>query len=382
LKKILLTGFLSLIISSCVYDLGDYTPTTIQSFLTFEAEVSNINTVQKVSLFYSAKGLTNSTVSEPINDAKVYVKNQNGKIFNYQLSRFGIYESVYTGIVGDSYQLFIELKNGNKYESNSQKIPPVTNIDKIYSVPTLKDNLPLTSSYRGGYDVFVDFLDKPEKNYYRWKWKHYERLKFCLYCKYGINRDDEICNRSDDNAALSVQSADLPFRYNCGGACWNLNENQNIDLLDDALLNDQLIQKKNVCRVPYVIKSVFPVNRYYLMVEQQSLPLETYTAFKTIATQTEGTGTLFDVPVLNRFSINLKNINNPSEKILGVFDVHSTTRKLIYVDTTVPIAGAERINLDPRSRPPISPPPPPTAGCKEGSDKTNQAPEGWREEFN
>ena len=389
-KKILFfTIPLVVMLKACTYELEDYTPPKVQSFLSFEGEITNLPGVKTFRLFYTNPGLTNSFVSEPVEGAKVWVEDQKGLKVDFKNTETGIYEADFQGIVGNSYQLKMKLKNGRTYASSITKLPAPTDIKAIYAQPSLDESKSIGSPLRGGYDVFVDLKDPVEKNYYRWKWTHYERIIYCAYCRFlPVEREPFFgCDEPTGELRefyLSVFGEKFILNaWLCGPGvkCFDKTESQDYDLLDDVLLNNQLIVQKKIKRIPYVFKTVLPINRYYLLAEQQSLSFETYSAFKALEAQSETNGTLFDVPALTRFSINIKNTPNESEKIIGIFDVHSVSKKLIYVDTSVEIPGAKRIDVNISSRNAPWPPRPVYAGCEKTRNRGKLIPEGWKEDF-
>jgi hypothetical protein len=96
----------------------------------------------------------------------------------------------------------------------------------------------------------------------------------------------------------------------------------------------------------------------------------------------QSSGSLFDVPAETRFSLNIKSISKPNERVLGIFNVFSVRKKIFNIDRRTGI---------PEGYSPISFPvpgetyfcPPGLTGCQdqapclEGPTRTKIKPEGW-----
>jgi len=57
-----------------------------------------------------------------------------------------------------------------------------------------------------------------------------------------------------------------------------------------------------------------------------------------LISQVQSSGSLFDVPAETRFSLNIKSLTTPSERVLGIFNVFSVRKKSLLLI-------AERISL-------------------------------------
>ena len=70
-----------------------------------------------------------------------------------------------------------------------------------------------------------------------------------------------------------------------------------------------------------------------------------YGYLKSLENQSQVIGTLFDLPPSTKFSPNIKSLSDPSEKIIGAFNVFSNRTKVIYIDLTQKIPGINPIGL-------------------------------------
>ena len=120
-----------------------------------------------------------------------------------------------------------------------------------------------------------------------------------------------------------------------------------------------------------------PPVKYYLRVEQRAIVPSVFAYFQSIETQTQQTGTLFDVPAQTKFSPNIHNVDDPSEQILGVFNVFSYRYDIVFIDRKQKINGMEA-RLVPDGTPFISDPLA-QAPCTENAFRTQKRPERWED---
>jgi hypothetical protein len=129
--------------------------------------------------------------------------------------------------------------------------------------------------------------------------------------------------------------------------------------------------RKLVVRVPFST----PPNNYYLRVEQRSITPTVFEYLQSQETQTQSVGTLFDIPAQTRFNPNVSNVNDKSEKLLGVFNVYSYKKKILYINMLQNIPGASaKVIVEPTA---FSADPLASAPCTEETYRTKIKPEGW-----
>jgi len=366
---------LLLIVGSCITPITDFTQVASKSFLTVEASLSDQVGPQKVKLYASSDKLTGSYFL-PITKAKVYFLDEKGVQEDLTESvTKGTYltSSKFAGRVGGTYTLNIITIDGKKYQSQAETMKPVPEIENVISRFEIYDNYAKGDSRRGGFNIYVDFQDpKTEGDNYQWYWKHYERAFICETCVGGSY---------DFRANTCVQPripTDVTLNYRCDGDCWDITFSTDLNIFSDSYLNGQRITGKLVARVPYD-----GVSPYYLQFEQRGITRNAYNYYQGLNAQVQNNGTLFDVPAETRFSFNIKSTSNPSEKILGIFDVYSVRKKIFYIDRTqVPkdeAPNTKSIQGD------IFACPPTQIGCKdviqcsEGLFRTPLKPSGWKD---
>jgi hypothetical protein len=203
--------------------------------------------------------------------------------------------------------------------------------------------------YYDGFDVYAQLTDAGgQDNYYQWDWIHYGRL---FACGIAVENGTEV--------SLPCTPYD----------CWGITYNPRVVVQSDKLRDGQPIAQK-IVRVPFVT----PPKKYYLRVEQRAVTPTAFAYLQSIETQTQNVGSMFDIPAQTKFNPNVYNVNNPSEQILGVFNVFSYRRKIIYIDRGQEIEGAtvKKIPQRPFTSNPLAQSP-----CTEGLYRTQTRPEGW-----
>ncbi len=116
----------------------------------------------------------NRTTPPPVSGAQVHIVEQErnlSEILRETQPGSGIYEPTtanFLGRVGSSYRLAITLPNGQAYESEVERLAPVTAIDTIYSRPLPDLEPPTGDNGLPRREVAIDISDPPsERNYYR-----------------------------------------------------------------------------------------------------------------------------------------------------------------------------------------------------------------------
>ena len=347
LKQVFYVFCLSLF-ASCQYTVDPYEQASKQRFLLINADLTE--TYGKITVENSIDeiSLSNVYTAPPPVNAEIYVEDSKGKR-TYFLNK--AQNDNFKGAVGETYKLYVTA-NGNKYESSPETMPVCPEIDSVAA--TFRQDLDYlaTSGLRNAFDVNVYTKDfATEGNYYQWDWIHYIRVNYC------------------GTALLRGKPANLP----CATDCWGIEPSPTINVLSDALVNGQKMRVA-VARVPFQT----PPNRYYLKVEQRAITKTAFDYYKSLQKQTQSNGTLFDVPAQTLFSPNLKAVSDPTEKILGLFNVFSSRKKIIYIDMTQEIPGVIR-KVIPDEFPPYPYPWPSTPPCVEGAYRTQTKPEAWVE---
>ncbi|AUD04183.1 hypothetical protein CWM47_21490 [Spirosoma pollinicola] len=85
----------------------------------------------------------------------------------------------FQGVVGRSYKLLIQTKDGTLYESDPERLKDCPPIDRLY-YEYQYDPIALTNDKANLWNVFVDTKDLATTgDFYRWEWTHYQFLDYC-----------------------------------------------------------------------------------------------------------------------------------------------------------------------------------------------------------
>lgn len=333
--------------ATCQYPIDSYVQATKKRFLLINADLTD--SYGKVTVEYSVDEITITNVytTPPEVKAEIYVEDSKGVKVPFTNK---IENKNFRGVVGETYKLFVNA-DGKTYESSRETMPKCPEIDSISAAFKQDLDYPASNPLRNAFDVYVYAQDySTEGNYYQWDWVHYSRNIYCGTANYRGS------------------PASLP----CATDCWNIGLSEKINVLADKLVNGQNMRIA-VDRIPYQSPP-----RYYLKIEQRGISKTAFNYFKSLEKQTQSNGSLFDVPAQTLFSPNIKGITDPTEKILGLFNVFSSRKKIIYVDMTQEIPGVIR-RVTPNEFPPYPYPYPSTPPCVEGPYRTRIKPEGWVE---
>jgi hypothetical protein len=150
-----------------------------------------------------------------------------------------------------------------------------------------------------------------------------------------------------------------------------------LNVFSDVLTNGQRVVGRQVARLPFD-----GYGAYYFRLEQRSVTKSAFNFYQSLISSVQSSGSLFDVPAETRFSLNIKSVSKPDERVLGIFNVFSVRKKIFNIDRRKGI---------PEGYTPITYPipgetyacPPGASNCQdltpcvEGPTRTKITPEGW-----
>lgn len=337
-------------IGACQYPVDNSTLPASKQYIVIDAEMTP--SYSKVLVTYSLTDVTSlggySFPKAP--KAVAYVIDNRGVRFDFTKTD-GTPNTAFNGVVGSTYKLYVEVE-GKKYESKPETMADCPDIDLLTALYRREVFRSPNDLYYDGFDVYTNSKDAPNvENYYQWDWIHYELASYC----------DKKETKFDGKEVL------IPCFPN---KCWNIIYNTQTIVASDKLRDGQPLSNR-IVRIPFAT----PPNKYYLKVTQRAITPTAFSYLQSIQTQTQSTGTLFDVPAQTRFNPNVVNVADPKEQILGVFSVFSFKYKIIYIDMTQNIPDAKAK---------VTPEYTPFTGdiflnapCVEGLFRTKIRPEAW-----
>lgn len=370
-KVIAALVYLSFLVISCVYPL-EFVVGNKNEILIIEGSVNDYDSVQFISITRSVMS-KNHIGKKAVENCKVIVKEDAKTEFICEEKKPGEYflPKGFRGKVNSKYELIIRLADGNEYRSFEEELPPVPDIDKIYSV--YRPGLTFGDSLVDGHSIYLDTKELPgREDYVFWKWRLFEKQNICITCMGARYKVEEPYNGKCVNDQILIMARRF-FDYMCDGNCWEIYNSDRISLISDAFA-DGLIKGNHVADIPY-----FENRGALVEIKQHSVNASAYRYLKLLSEQSTAVGSLTDTPPAALVG-NVRNVKNKYEGAGGYFLVSSIAKKNFWLDRS-------NTNGNPRSiqvlgRDPVYEPPGPNrqiplAPCIPGVNRTNVRQEGW-----
>jgi hypothetical protein len=376
IKYLFFACVMGLLTWACINPITDFKQIDATSYMTIEADIADDSELCKIRITSSSNRILSQNPI-PVNKAEVYVTDQTGvKTIFKEGTIMGTYlpPAGFVGKVGYSYTLNVKTLTGKQYASVAETMVGAPEIENIVTQFEVRDQYAKVDLRRTGYSVYVDFKDSPkEGEFYMWNWKHFEKLNICETCEGGAtwNFKTNVC------VAPRVPTEDI-LNYQCDGNCWAISTNNDLNVFSDVLTNGQRLVGRQVARVPFDGYSP-----YYLRLEQRSITKTAFNFYQSLISQVQSSGSLFDVPAETRFSMNIKSVSDPAEKILGILNVFSVRKKIYFIDRSKNIPAGEFAIQSTFSGEIYTCPPGAVncvdkVPCVESAYRTKITPEGWK----
>lgn len=314
-----------------------------KKYLVVEGTLTDIDTDQTINI-HETYNFEQNSYNVPIVNLKVEVVVNGSETIHFTEKGNGNYALPFSFRIqpGITYKLRIQKPDGTIYESTEEKTTRVVNIDRIFDefeVDGIKGDLRnLPANY-----VYLDFKDNPDtQDFYLWTWKLWENQLVC---------------RTDY------------YDYYCTSKCWEILTNKDFNVFSDVYSNGKPTFGKLIAKIPF-----YSFDGALLEIKQQAVSEQVYRYFKLVSEQTQTSGTLVDTPPAAIVG-NIRNINDPTEPVSGVFSVASTVKQKYWLDRKNGYGKASPIGL--LGRLPVPPSNGVTYPCLEGSTRTPKKPEGW-----
>lgn len=369
MKKVLLlvlVGFLFL--PGCVEELDTAYPTqaeflVVDGILNYYPEADSADYIVYLNLsntiYTRPYALGGATMELIVNEQETYpfFEKETGE---YYLSRLDIFQP------GNTYQLRFQV-NDQMYESNLEVLPEKVDLGRVYA------GINEGGTSEDAYEIFVDTEDDPNrKNYYRWLITQWEKQEYCQFCYREGRRNPEECSSS----LFAIPGVTITRNNFCDGNCFAILRFSPNNAISDIYIDGKSLIKKSVGYVP------FNFNRPCLVeVKQSSLTAGYYEFLEVLRSQAESTGGLADTPAA-LLTGNVKNINNPREKVVGYFSVTNNSVLRYWLERTDGLAAGFHPlgNENPPLSPPIPTPPSwQPVPCEPSKTRTPIKPWGWQD---
>lgn len=306
-----LSVFLSILLTACVYD---FKPDKIEGYennlvvygcITNQDEIIQVY-LSRTSDLYSAEFI-------PETNAFVTIKDDNGNVVQLFEQEAGKYFSLepFKGVAGTGYMLEI-LTNESIYKSEFVTLTEPVDIKEVSSdvveISTTDIDRPTTACQ---FSISVDGAEA-QQNYFRYEFVETWMVSMPYVPLFYWNGYEYI------EPSLAKR-------------CWMEKKINSFEILNLEGYGGSTVEN-------FPIKHVLSENgrffiKYSLNVMQFSLSEEAYLYWK-IQSDNLDLNNLF---AKNPYQVmgNIKNVNNPDEKVIGIFEASGVSSKRIFVDNTV-----------------------------------------------
>jgi hypothetical protein len=279
---------------------------TYEEALVVEATITNEFKKQEITLTKTSRFEDKETQIE--SGADVFITDNNGTRYDFEeVSGKYISTIEFQAIPGKQYRLNINTKDGRTIESTPESLSNINPIQDVIAAVETKDSL-------RGVAIRVTSVDPTnEAKYYRYE---YEETYKIIAPKWVMTK----AIIGDSSKIILVPNPENTK------VCYSTIKNTEILLSKttqqiNGLLNSRIrfINDKN-----YII-----THRYSILVKQYVESLAAFTYYETLK-KISGSGSILSPRQPGYLYGNLKSDNNPSEHVLGYFDVASVSSKRIY----------------------------------------------------
>lgn len=312
MAKKIITVYLLALLMGCVKPY-DFDPLTYEKVLVIDGLITDQPGPQTVAITYTYP--LDTTLTEKVQNAEVWVEDGDGNRTDYTWFEDGIYRSPagFTGVVGQSYQLHIEMPDGSAYTSSEELLIKAPEIDSIHTryarLPTVDED-----KYVGGMQFFVDAHDETGRaQYFRYEWEETYKIEVLYPELYVLIPEDSTI----------VPKEDPLF------ACYQ--ENASTNLMYATTIGSV---ENRIAEFPIRFVSeegADLVYRYSILVRQFTISEAAYLFYKRLRENNESGGSLFDQQTGSVFG-NIASTDNPDQAVLGFFEVSGVSAKRRFFD--------------------------------------------------
>jgi len=299
------------LISTCIdpYDaeLDEY-----ESLLVVEGMITDLNSSCKIKLSRTFQNENADPVT--ISDATVFISDDAGHSYYLQPGGSGLYKTdslEFRGSPGRTYILHILTEN-EEFVSDPCTMQPVPDIDSIYFAKDA-DLVNNGSESQEGIRIYLDSKGAEENRFYRWDFEETWKFRVSNPKKY-----DYIKGVKPDYPVI-VPVADIKE------FCWKNDSSDEIIIQSISEGQTQRIEKQPVHFIA-TGKSDRLLIQYSILVRQYSVSKDEYEFWNNLKQINETSGDIFSKQPYGVTS-NIHNITNPSDRILGFFQVSAVSEK-------------------------------------------------------
>ncbi|MTH15038.1 DUF4249 domain-containing protein [Flavobacterium sp. LC2016-01] len=312
LFKILFFTIFCFSISGCTEQYV-FQSNTFESILVVQANITNELKKQEVKVSRSYR--LGGKEEEFEKGANVYVTDSENNNYDFELEDFsGLYVSKnpFQAVPGRSYQLNIATKDGKSYSSALQTLTTVSEINvepKVETVDGIK-----------GVQIVVTSNDPTATSkFYRFEYEETYKIVSPYWSPNKLIVDPSMINDPEPNFLIVPRTKETRV-------CFTTKKS------DDLILISNVGQSEDRINFPIrFIDMASPLlnERYSIIVRQYVQSSESYTYYKTLKTLSTSSSLFSQVQPGFNYG-NLKNNDDPEEKVIGYFEVSSVSSKRIF----------------------------------------------------
>lgn len=239
-----------------------------------------------------------------LSGATVWVEDEDNGRIDYEEIEPGTYQTATAtaGEAGKTYQLFFTTEEGERYASTPSTLIPSPPIDSIYDEFLLR-NTEETSEQVEGIQFFIDSHDDTEQaKFFRYEWEEAYRI--------NVPFPSDFIYDFDLDSVL--------FRQELISICYSSNNSNGVTIGTTVGSEGNRIAQQPV---RYIDRSVdFLRIRYAILVRQHAISESAFGFYRKLKESNESGGSLFDTQQ-GTIAGNIISLDNPSETILGFFEV-------------------------------------------------------------
>jgi hypothetical protein len=277
-----------------------------EELLVIEATITNEFKKQEIKITKTSKFEDEEVKTE--SGATVMVSDNNGKnyIFN-NVSGIYVSENEFQAEPNTQYTLSIITSDGKRYESSSQTLTTLNEIENI--IPEVVNN-----KEGRGVEISVKSYDPTNTSkYYRYKYEETYKI---------------IAPKWSDNKAVVIGPQEIALEPNSLNTktCYTTKKSNDIILTNTINLNED--------RVNFPVRFISDQNyiishRYSILVTQYVQNFESYNFYR-IMKEISASSSVLSPRQPGILNSNIKCITNYDEKVIGFFDVSSASSKRIF----------------------------------------------------
>jgi hypothetical protein len=281
----------------------------LESLLVIDGLITDANTSYTVKL--SKTFQAQNSIPEGVSDAIVSISDDAENTYYLINKGGGVYKTdslAFAGTIGRTYVLHVLTHDGEEFESDPCLMQSVPEIDSIYFARDqhIVNNGTQTQD---GVSIYLDSKQGDNNKYYRWAFDETWKFKVPDPKKYDMNLADSTL----------VPVAEVKQ------FCWK--DNKSADILVRAIYAGETTQ---ITKQPIFFIATDQSDRllvqYSILVSQYSISKNEYEFWNNLKQVNESGGDIFAKQPFTVIS-NIRNVNNPAQRVLGYFQVSAVKQK-------------------------------------------------------